>query len=212
MVLTGLVTVWLWGPGGRALARAERLPELGQLPPFTLVERSGATVDRASLAGRPWIAGLVFTRCQATCPLLMERLRGLALPPRVRRVAISVDPTHDTPRVLAEHARRHGLDLDPSWWLLTGEEEQVRRLAVEGFKLGVARTPADDPRAAAEPITHSTRLVLVDGEGDVRGYYDAFDPASTAELERDAEALAITGGEGSGRGSAGVDAAERTGG
>jgi protein SCO1/2 len=195
VVLTGLVAVWLWGPGGRALARAERLPAYGELPEFSLVERSGTPVDRAALAGRPWVAGLVFTRCRASCPLLMERLRGLDLPAQVRRVAISVDPTYDTVPVLATYARQHGLDQDPSWWLLTGGEDEIRRLAIEGFKLGVASTPADDPRAAAEPITHSTRLVLVDGDGAIRGYYDAFDPAATAELERDAEALAITGGE-----------------
>ena len=66
----------------------------------------------------------------------------------------------------------------------------MRRLAVEGFKLGVAPADPTDPRAAQEPVTHSTRFVLVDGAGRVRGYYDAFDEGAVGELVRDAAALA----------------------
>jgi protein SCO1/2 len=197
MVLAGLVAVWFLGPGGRARSRAAALPVMGQVPTFSLLERSGAAVDAGALAGRPWVAALIFTRCRISCPLLVQRLAKLDLPPAVRRVGISVDPVHDTPAVLGEYARQQGIDAE-GWWLLTGDEGEVRRLAVEGFKLGVARTPEEDPRAADEPITHSTRLVLIDGDGAIRGYYDAFDEASASELERDAAALAVAGSGASG--------------
>lgn len=192
MVLLGLVAVWFWGPGGRARTVAARLPDLGRVPAFRLVERSGAAVSGQQLRGRPWVAALVFTRCRVSCPLLVERLAAVELAREVRRVAISVDPGHDTPAVLAAYAREHGIDRQ-GWLLLTGAEEQVRRLAVGGFKLGVARTPADHPAAAEEPITHSTRVVLVDAGGVIRGYYDVFDETSEAALRRDAAALALVG-------------------
>ena len=44
--------------------------------------------------------------------------------------------------------------------------------------------------AGPEPILHSTRFVLVDGEGRIRGYYEAFDEASTEKLRRDLLRLA----------------------
>ena len=190
MVMFGLAAVWWWGTGRRA-ADAARLPLLGELPAFSLVDHTGAPVDRQRLAGRPWVAALIFTRCKAVCPMMTERMAGLgpALPAAVQRVSVSVDPLHDTPEVLARYAAEHNRG-DASWLFLTGAEEEVRRLAVDGFKLGVAVTPPDDPRAADEPITHSTRFVLVDAEGRVRGYYDAFEPAALETLARDAGALA----------------------
>lgn len=190
MVLFGLAAVWWWGTGRRA-ADAAKLPLLGEVPRFALVDRSGAPIGRDQLAGRPWVADLIFTRCKSVCPLMTEKMAALgpALPPAVRRVSVSVDPAHDTPEVLARYAAEHDGG-DASWLFLTGPEAEVRRLAVDGFKLGVAVTPPDDPRAAEEPITHSTRFVLVDAEGRIRGYYDAFDAAATEALARDAAALA----------------------
>jgi protein SCO1/2 len=194
MVLSGLAAVWWWGPG-RSAAAAARLPVLGEVPAFALTDSSGAAVHRSDLAGKAWIAGLLFTRCKTTCPLLVARMDALGaeLPEGVWRVAVSVDPTWDTPARLRAFAAAHGA-VEPSWVFLTGSEGEVRRLAVEGFKLGVAPTPPEDPRAAEEPITHSTRLVLVDGAGRIRGYYDAFDAESAAALVEHARALAATPG------------------
>jgi protein SCO1/2 len=197
MVLFGLFAVWWWGTGRRA-ADAARLPDLGEVPGFALVDHRGARVTREQLAGSPWVADFVFTRCTSVCPLMTEKMAALgpALPPSVRRVSVSVDPTHDTPEVLARYAQEHAGG-DPGWLFLTGGEEEVHRLVVGGFKLGLAKTPADDPRAAAEPITHSTRIVLVDAAARIRGYYDAFDPAELETLARDAGALAAAAQAGS---------------
>lgn len=185
MMTSGLVLVWYWGhrPGPPP-------PVLGELPEFTLTAHTGKPVTRDSLAGQPAIFDLIFTRCQIACPRMTDRFAalGVQLPPGVRRVSVSVDPTNDTPAVLTEYARRHHA-LQRDWWFLTGSESDVRRLAVDGLKLGVVTTPPDDPRAAQEAITHSTKLVLVDGQGRVRGYYDAFDDGSVGRLVRDAELL-----------------------
>lgn len=186
MMTIGLGLVWWWGR-----QPPPSLPVMGELPAFTLTDRSGATVTLATLAGRPWIADLVFTRCQLSCPRMTERMASLGqrLAPGVRRVSLSVDPAHDTPAVLAEYARQHKAEsLD--WLFLTGDEAEMRRLAVEGFKLGVAPADPSDPRAAQEPVTHSTRFVLVDGQGRVRGWYDAFDEGALGKLLRDAAWLA----------------------
>jgi protein SCO1/2 len=194
MVLSGLVGVWWFGPG-RAAGIAARLPVLGEVPAFRLIDASGAVAGRGELAGKPWIAGLVFTRCRTSCPLVVERMDALGaeLGEGVWTVGVSVDPAHDTPERLRAFAAAHDAR-EPSWVFLTGGEEEVRRLVVEGFKLGVARTPEDDPRAELEPITHSTKLVLVDGAGRIRGYYDALDPAANEALVAHARALAAAPG------------------
>jgi len=186
MMTIGLGLVWWWGR-----QPPPSLPVMGELPAFTLTDKSGATVTPATLAGRPWIADLVFTRCQLSCPRMTERMASLGprLAAGVRRVSVSVDPAHDTPAVLADYAKVHRAE-SPDWLFLTGDEAEMRRLAVEGFKLGVAPADPTDPRAAQEPVTHSTRFVLVDGQGRVRGWYDAFDEGSLGKLLRDAAWLA----------------------
>jgi protein SCO1/2 len=194
MMTVGLGLVWWWGhrPG-------PPLPVLGEIPAFALVDQHGAPVTAASLAGRPWIVDLVFTRCQLSCPRMTEKMAELAprLAAGVRRVSVSVDPANDTPAVLAAYARQHGAEA-PDWLFLTGAEGEMRRLAVEGLKLGVSPAAADDPRAAQEPVTHSTRFVLIDAAGRVRGYYDAFDEGAVGHLLRDAERLAAASAGGAG--------------
>jgi cytochrome oxidase Cu insertion factor (SCO1/SenC/PrrC family) len=163
---------------------------LGELPPFALQAQDGRAVTRADLAGHPSVVDLVFTRCEIFCPRLTERLvrLGRQLPGGVRRISLSVDPAFDTPAVLAAYARQHDA-VAPDWWFLTGPEADMKRLVIEGMKLGVVVTPSSDPRSAQEAITHSTKLVLLDERGRIRGYYDAFDEASVLQLVRDADRL-----------------------
>ena len=155
-------------------------------PSFT--ERSGRKVSLSDLRGNPWIAGFVFTRCGGPCPRVMAALaslaEGLSGTP-LKTVVFTVDPDHDTPGVLAEYAGK--FRLGKGTWLLTGERELLYGLIRDGFKLGVA--PAEGPGAQDHPITHSQRLVLVDGGGMIRGYYDALDPKSVRRLDAAARGL-----------------------
>jgi protein SCO1/2 len=172
------------------LRKPEPLPVLGQVPAFALTNRDGRVVRRADLAGRPWVADFVFTRCPASCPMMSARMarlnRDLPSDLAVHLVSISVDPAHDTSEVLQRYAE--SFQATGRWLFLTGRREDVRRLCIEGFKLGLDMAPG--PGNGPEPILHSTRFVLVDGQGNIRGYYEAFDEGSTAKLRRDLLALA----------------------
>lgn len=160
-----------------------------RLPDFELTERSGRTVRRADLEGQVWVASFIFTRCHETCPMVtgvMARLRA-ELPKEVRLVSISVDPRHDRPEVLQEYAKNQGADSE-SWWFLTGPREEVYRLVRDGFKLSVAENP-DPEKLPGERVSHSTRLAVVDREGNVRGLYDSSDPSLVSGLARKVRSL-----------------------
>ncbi|MEA2694933.1 MAG: hypothetical protein QOJ16_4320 [Acidobacteriota bacterium] len=164
-------------------------PFLGTVPPFALTNRDGRPVTLATLAGAPWIADFVFTRCAASCPMMTARMARLGeeLPTgeRVRRVSFTVDPVHDTPEVLARYAATFHAPAD--WLFLTGPEPDLHRLSREGFKLAID-VPKGDAGSTQEPILHSTRFVLVDGEGRIRGYYDGEDEEAMKKLVRDVNA------------------------
>lgn len=169
---------------------APPLPTFGAVPEFSLTTSSNAELRRETLLGQPWIASFGFTRCAGPCPLMSARMQALGarIPPTVRRVSISVDPEYDTPEVLAAYAASFSAT-EPEWTFAVGTQESTHDLVVKGFKLGLARTPDDDPRAAAEPITHSTRFTLVDASGEIRGYYDPFAPDGLDQLARDVRRL-----------------------
>lgn len=166
---------------------SEPLGDLGAVPEFRLIERSGAEVALESLRGEPWIVAFVYTRCEGPCPLVTARMAALAsrLPDDgIRLVTISVDPAFDTPERLTAYAAEYRASAD-RWWFLTGETEAVRRLVRDGFHLSVAEA-ADDSHGG--PLTHSTRTALIDAEGRIRRYYlateDGWVDAALADVER----------------------------
>jgi protein SCO1 len=163
-----------------ACRRAEPLPVLGTLPPFTLTERSERSVNASDLRGSVWVADFVFTRCPDICPVLSTRMAALQEPlttgdDPVRLVSLTVDPVHDTPPVLATYAERYRAG--PNWLFLTGSRDAVAGLLRDGFRVAFAD---DGPPTA--PITHSDRFVLVDRQLRIRGYYHGNDRADLDRL------------------------------
>lgn len=181
--------VLLVAAGPAACRRAAPLPEYGPLPAFALTERGGRTVRLDDLRGRPWVADFIFTRCAGICPAMTARLARLDrdLPAAVRAVSISVDPAHDTPAVLAEYARRAGASAD--WLFLTGPQKDVYDLSVGGFRLAAEALPPGQAGPDG-PFLHSSKFVLVDARGVIRGYYDSADEEAMRRLAADAGRLA----------------------
>ncbi len=150
-------------------------PVLGRVGEFRLIDARGEPLGSAELAGHPWVANLFFTRCGSICPKLMsdmatlaERLaRARAL--GVRIVSITVDPEHDTPEILRAYVEARSID-STRWALLTGPLADVEAVVSQGLRLGMGR-PETDPAGLID-IAHAGRLVVVDGAGCIRGYFD----------------------------------------
>ncbi|HUM10321.1 MAG TPA: SCO family protein [Myxococcaceae bacterium] len=161
-------------------------PVLGTVPDFRLVDQTGAPFGPAQLTGRVWVADFVFTRCPDVCPRMTERLAGVhrALGDRVDIVSVSVDPEYDTPERLADFARAHAAE-SAHWHFLTGDSRHVQEAVLRGFKVAFSRESED-----IASITHGVHLVLVDGGGRIRGYYDSNDADALERLVADARRLA----------------------
>jgi len=165
----------------------------GPVGDFALRSQTGEEVTRGSLAGQVWIADFVFTRCSFTCPQMSREMAQVAADlarfADFRCVSFSVDPEHDTETVLAAYAANYGAD-PGRWVFLTGDKGLIYRLARESFHLGAA-----EAEGGPEPILHSTRFVLVDRAGTIRGYYDSAEPERLRALRRDAVALLESTGD-----------------
>lgn len=161
------------------------LPVLASAPPFELVDQNEKPVTLASLSGHVWIADFVFTHCAGPCPVMTQKMANLQknlTGSDVRFISFSVDPTRDTPIVLKKYAQDFHAD-ESSWHFLTGSPDAVYAIA-RGMLITALPAQADNP------IIHDERFVLVDSQGQIRGFYHAADPEKLTALKDDAAALA----------------------
>lgn len=147
--------------------------DLGQVPDFHLTDQTGRPVSRDDLRGKVWVASFIFTRCATLCPQVTASMTELQkeLPREgVQLISFTVDPNYDTPPVLEKYGRHYGADPD-RWHFLTGDEAKVYRLIREGFYLAVEQNQGT-ARTKGNEVTHSSRLVVVDQRGHIRGLFD----------------------------------------
>ena len=192
LLLLGGIFTWsskvgpgFWPLGGEAQKSLQGNGDFGTVPDFTLTERSDRTISLQDLRGQIWIANFIFTTCKETCPAQSAAMARLQADPdlkgRVKLVSITVDPKRDSPEVLSKYANRFGAHPE-QWYFLTGNKEAIYRLAQEGFRLGAAQIQKSGDSPA---YIHSSRLVLVDGEAKIRGYYESAEPKALHKLTQD---------------------------
>lgn len=160
----------------------EPLKKHFQLPQFTLTERTGQPFDSNSMRGKIWVADFFFATCPGVCLDMTKRMsfvkHSTADLADVRLLSISTDEK-DTPAVLTDYANSH--QAGDRWFFVSGEKLKVFNLSIDGFKLALADAEGVDVK---EKFIHSTKLVLIDREGWIRGYYDGIGEKQAAEAER----------------------------
>lgn len=156
------------------------LPRLGKVPEFSLTNGFGKPFGSKDLEGRIYMASFFFTSCPTTCPGLIERMkvaqkRVKGLGQKVAMLSITVDPAYDNPERLFKYARKNKAN-PYVWHFLTGERKDLRNLLIDGFKVPMGeKEPVEgvlgEEKVTLMDIVHTEKLVLVDTEGMIRGYY-----------------------------------------
>lgn len=182
IVLTSSVLVCL-GAGAACSTTHASVEDYGTVPDFTLTDQTGASFASAKeLRGMDWIADFIYTTCPGPCPRMSSQMHEVEKEldgiKRVRLVSFTVDPEHDTPPVLAEYAKRFGAQ-PGVWFFLTGAQRDLEKLSHDAFKLG----------DVGGNLEHSTRFVLVDRRGRIRGYYLTSEADAITRLVADTKAL-----------------------
>ncbi|MFL6589600.1 MAG: SCO family protein [Chthoniobacterales bacterium] len=184
-VVTAVVLFWLRQAQVNTLANRP-LPAYGNIPRFQLTNQDAKPFGSDQVAGKIWIADFIFTTCRGPCPIISTRMSELQKPLEksdVRLVSVTVDPATDTPEVLRAYADK--LRKEPLRWdFLTGPVDAITSLSRDGFKLGIA----EEQEQGSGPV-HSTRFVLVDRRGTIRGYYDALAADGVTKLLADTNHL-----------------------
>jgi protein SCO1/2 len=170
--------------GHAAVATDAPTPLTGILQPGDVVpdnplqDLHGTTTRLTDWRGRVVAVTFVYTRCPMPdfCPLMDRQFAAVqravladpALANTARLISISFDPEHDTPAVLAAHARQVGAD-PRIWSLLTGAPPDVQAVA-SAFGVSVIHD-----QMTPDALTHNLRTAVVDLTGHVTKIYNGRD-------------------------------------
>jgi protein SCO1 len=178
-------------PMSRSLAREPPIPPALKLPlpAFELTNQRSEPFSMEKLRGKVWVADFIFLSCPTVCPKLTKRMveiqhRTRNLGDAFHLVTFTVDPENDTPERLAAYAYANRAS-PGRWSFLTGSLDAIEGTVVKGFKLAMGK---EETSPGLFSIFHGERLVLVDQEGAIRGYYEA-DDQGMANLMRDIKIL-----------------------
>jgi protein SCO1/2 len=158
-------------------------PPVASLGIWHLTDQDGKTISNETLKGQVWIASFFFSRCPSICPpqqqafsnilTHVDDLRSPEKPP-IRLVSFSVDPEFDTPEVLAAYAKKNGWQ-NSLWSFVSGNEADLKELLVKRMFVEVGERQPLPGTGDLFDISHTARFVLVDQNGDVRGYWPTDD-------------------------------------
>lgn len=167
-----------------------RLKEFYQVPFFKLANQLGDTVTSDDLKGYVYVTDFFFASCPGVCPKLSTHLSKMQEnfkdEQRIKFVSITVDPMRDSVAALKAYSEKYKA-VDTKWYFLTGVKDTIYNLAEKGFKV-----PVVEDVNGEEEFTHTDRMVLVDGTGMIRGYYNVVeDTAMVDSLYNDIERLLI---------------------
>jgi len=103
------------------------------MPDVSLINQDGKAVALKSLTseGRIVILDFIFGTCTTICPVLSAsfadfQTRFGAGAGSVQLVSISIDPEHDTPKILKEYLKK--FKAKPGWDFFTGSRENIDRV------------------------------------------------------------------------------------
>lgn len=162
-----------------------------QIKNFTLTNQLGQPFNLYDLKGKIVVVNSFFTRCPNICPALTRNIRKLQKSyeepknksvldtPKVYFVSLSIDPERDSVNDLKKFADRFEVNSD-NWSMLTGPKEGIYDLLLKELKI-----PALDGEAIDTNFIHSDKIVLIDKNHIVRGYYNGLDSIGLSHLAED---------------------------
>lgn len=162
-------------------------PRFFQIPDFSFTDHKGNPINRDSLLGKISVVDYFFTTCRSICPIMTTNIGKVAelFPndPELRFLSHTVDPETDTQEVLNAYATEKR-SVYPFWKFITADKESLYRQAREGYFLD-----AQENYGGEEDFIHTQNFVLVDKNGNLRGYYDGTDSADIKRLIIDIKLL-----------------------
>jgi protein SCO1 len=170
-----------------------KLMKIGPAPKFKLTNQNNKEITNANYSGKVYVLEFFFTSCPTICPKMNKNMMLIQNKffgnPNFGIASISIDPEHDTSKVLKEHADLLGVT-SANWHFLTGDKKYIYDLANKGFNLY-----AGENSKVNGGFEHSGLFALIDKNGDIRCrkdeygnpilYYDGLEKKGVRDIQQD---------------------------
>lgn len=140
------------------------------IPDFSFTNQFGQTITQETLEGKIYVADFFFTSCPTICPKMTGQLARVQeefmRDEQVVLLSYTVDPARDTVQKLKKYAEEYNA-VPGKWQFLTGDKSAIYEHARKGYYLAAA----DESVEIENDFVHTERMVLVDPDKNIRGYY-----------------------------------------
>ncbi|MDN3674824.1 SCO family protein [Flavobacterium branchiarum] len=182
---------------GKNVKEDGKLVKIGPAPKFELINQDNIKISNETYKGKVYVLEFFFTTCPSICPKMnlsmLEIEKKFFGNPNFGIVSITIDPAHDTPQVLKDHAKILGVK-SSNWNFLTGDKNVIMDLSNKGFNLY-----AGTNSKVSGGFEHSGLFALIDKNGDIRCrkdefgnpilYYDGLDKKGVRDIQQDINIL-----------------------
>jgi protein SCO1/2 len=192
VMLVFIVPVTAWALLNLYEKKLQALPVIGKtrehrISDFKLTNQDGMIKSTDDWENKIVVANFFFTHCPVICPKMTNNLKKINKffenDPTVLINSFSVDPERDSTAQLKKYADHFAINTW-NWNLLTGDKKEIYRLARNSFIV-----VATDGDGGAEDFIHSEKLVLIDKQKRIRGYYDGTSDKEVGQLIIDIKKL-----------------------
>jgi protein SCO1/2 len=155
---------------------------------FELTNQQGRQVSLKDLQGKVLLVDFFFTSCTSICPTLTSNLKKIQdayvkNDTLLQLLSFTVDPVRDSSERLRQYANKHQINPD-NWWLLTGDKKEIYDIARHEFFVTVT-----EGNGGEDDFIHTEKLVLIDKNGHIRGYYNGLDSNAIRQCANDIAVL-----------------------
>ena len=143
-----------------------------KVPAFEFTNQNGEIISNSDYLGKAYVVEFFFTTCTTICPVMNTNLvhiqNSFTAFPEFGIASFSINPEYDTVEVLSQYAKDNGI-VNPNWNLMTGDRNDIYKLANDGFNLIAAENPE-----IVDGFEHSGYFALIDKQGYIRCRNDQF--------------------------------------
>jgi protein SCO1 len=173
------------------------LYKIGAAPKFELTNQDGKKITNKDYDGKVYVLEFFFSTCPSICPIMNKNMveiqNQFSYNPDFGIVSITINPEHDKPKVLKEHAKTLGAT-SKNWNFLTGDKDYIFNLSNKGFNIFSGANAKVNGG-----FEHSGLFALIDKKGNIRCrkddynnpimYYDGLEAKGIKAIKEDIKLL-----------------------
>lgn len=154
-----------------------------QVPIYSALNVDSSFVSTKEMEGKLTVVETFFSSCQSICPIMNKNLSRvysqLSHNDQFQIFSYSVDYERDDLATLRAYAANYGADDMKKWRFLRSPQDSIFNFGRWGLKIPVGE------EEEVGNFLHSERMIVVDWNRNIRGYYDGTDSLSVNKMMND---------------------------